>query len=417
MAVLIGSTATPGGTDAFLLDEVAATQYTATANGSAASMSVAIRSGTSCTSMVLGIYSNAAGVPNTLLGQTVAFNPGSATAVKSAALVSPVTIVSGTVYHLAALSLAGGPWNYTGASSAGYRNDAAIGGAFEATWDVTGDSTGGVQALPITADSGVGFVGAGSGAAGSGAAPTAPGMPTAAAAGDLLLYQFATRDAATLTTPGGWNVVHTQVNGTTLRSVVYWRIMQGGDTIPAVVRDVDTAAWIARVTAWRGADQTAPIDNAPTPNANGSTQNIAVPGLTPNTDNCMIVGWGDKADDTGVGTAGYNSTDFAALLADEAGVVWDQAYEGWTGSGSDMMHVMDYGDQATIAAIAAKSFTITGGVTAVNNGGMFSILPSSGTFSTILPDADTTTTGWTSTPLFSKINDASDASVITATLA
>jgi hypothetical protein len=33
----------------------------------------------------------------------------------------------------------------------------------------------------------------------------------------------------------------------------------------------------------------------------------------------------------------------------------------------------------------------------------------------IRPDADVTTTGWTTTPLFSKINDESDASVITAT--
>ena len=36
---------------------------------------------------------------------------------------------------------------------------------------------------------------------------------------------------------------------------------------------------------------------------------------------------------------------------------------------------------------------------------------------TLLPDADTTTTGWTTTPLFSKVNDASDATVITATAA
>ena len=35
---------------------------------------------------------------------------------------------------------------------------------------------------------------------------------------------------------------------------------------------------------------------------------------------------------------------------------------------------------------------------------------------TIRPDADTTTTGWTATPLFSKVNDSSDATVITGTL-
>lgn len=34
----------------------------------------------------------------------------------------------------------------------------------------------------------------------------------------------------------------------------------------------------------------------------------------------------------------------------------------------------------------------------------------------ILPDADTVTTGWTTTPLFSKLNDGSDATVVTATL-
>lgn len=40
---------------------------------------------------------------------------------------------------------------------------------------------------------------------------------------------------------------------------------------------------------------------------------------------------------------------------------------------------------------------------------------SSLTLDNCLPDADVTTTGWTSTPLFSKVNDASDATVIQAT--
>lgn len=34
---------------------------------------------------------------------------------------------------------------------------------------------------------------------------------------------------------------------------------------------------------------------------------------------------------------------------------------------------------------------------------------------TVLPDADVTTTGWTTTPLYSKVNDSSDATVIQAT--
>lgn len=37
------------------------------------------------------------------------------------------------------------------------------------------------------------------------------------------------------------------------------------------------------------------------------------------------------------------------------------------------------------------------------------------TLTTFLPDADIVTTGWATAPLFSKINDDSDATVITAT--
>jgi hypothetical protein len=37
------------------------------------------------------------------------------------------------------------------------------------------------------------------------------------------------------------------------------------------------------------------------------------------------------------------------------------------------------------------------------------------TLDNVLPDADVTTTGWTTTPLYSKINDSSDATVIQAT--
>lgn len=41
--------------------------------------------------------------------------------------------------------------------------------------------------------------------------------------------------------------------------------------------------------------------------------------------------------------------------------------------------------------------------------------PTSG--QTLLPDADVTTTGWTTAPLYSKLNDASDATIVTATAA
>lgn len=45
----------------------------------------------------------------------------------------------------------------------------------------------------------------------------------------------------------------------------------------------------------------------------------------------------------------------------------------------------------------------------------FSLGVPSATLDNCLPDADVTTTGWTTTPLFSKVNDASDATVIQST--
>lgn len=41
--------------------------------------------------------------------------------------------------------------------------------------------------------------------------------------------------------------------------------------------------------------------------------------------------------------------------------------------------------------------------------------PATGGIQTLLPDADVTTTGWTTAPLYSKLNDGTDATIITAT--
>lgn len=58
--------------------------------------------------------------------------------------------------------------------------------------------------------------------------------------------------------------------------------------------------------------------------------------------------------------------------------------------------------------------TRTDGISIANSGYPLGTL-SDVTLDTALPDADVTTTGWTTTPLYSKINDASDATVIQAT--
>ena len=71
-------------------------------------------------------------------------------------------------------------------------------------------------------------------------------------------------------------------------------------------------------------------------------------------------------------------------------------------------------------ASKAAAGTVGGGTITVSSCGWgiisTALIPGAGiTLDSALPDADVTTTGWTATPLFSKVNDASDATVIQAT--
>jgi hypothetical protein len=61
----------------------------------------------------------------------------------------------------------------------------------------------------------------------------------------------------------------------------------------------------------------------------------------------------------------------------------------------------------------ADQIAITGTTSVAESGLAFDV--GGLTLDTALPDADITTTGWSTAPLYSKVNDASDATVITAT--
>jgi hypothetical protein len=73
--------------------------------------------------------------------------------------------------------------------------------------------------------------------------------------------------------------------------------------------------------------------------------------------------------------------------------------------------------EATLSSFDADGFTLNYGTADATARTIIAIAfkDNESTGQTILPDADTVTTGWTTTPLFSKVNDASDATVITAT--
>jgi hypothetical protein len=99
------------------LGQAEATQYTASASGSVSTISIFIDGSNAATSIALGIYGDASGVPGTLLAQ------GSRTGVianswNSVSIV-PIDITAGTPYWIARLAVAGGSVVTRGNNAAG----------------------------------------------------------------------------------------------------------------------------------------------------------------------------------------------------------------------------------------------------------------------------------------------------------
>lgn len=135
----------------------------------------------------------------------------------------------------------------------------------------------------------------------------------------------------------------------------------------------------------------------------------------------------------GVGT--FNSTATATLSTstwyrldakiDMTAAAWKVTFGIATGSGSLTTVVTDFtgGTEGagTANRFALGQFQLDAGrvivyddVALANTAGEYPLGPSG---QTLLPDADVTTTGWTTAPLYSKLNDSSDATIITATAA
>ncbi len=151
-------------------------------------------------------------------------------------------------------------------------------------------------------------------------------------------------------------------------------------------------------------------------------------------------------DNTGVGTIENSATTFASaagtstsvldtgvvtsdvqrLALQFVGLASNQAIGDFTGeTGGDWAEIAEYqdatGSTATLqlqSASMAAAGTIDGGAVTVSSVGWgvigLALIPAS-VGQTILPDADVAAGGWTTSPLFSKVNDSSDATIITAT--
>ncbi|MCI0430771.1 MAG: hypothetical protein L0210_09565 [Rhodospirillales bacterium] len=209
---------------------------------------------------------------------------------------------------------------------------------------------------------------AGASSATNGSAP-APGLPSGLAAGDVMVCVFYSREATdgTVSISAGWTqIVNDRTAGGLLGA--WFRVFQAGDAAPtftlgghATGNSGDTA--IAQIAAWRGCDQSDPLDITGTISTNASAQNIgAIAGITLAANDAVIVVGGKRDDWTSVTALSGDSLTWAEIgepdttSGADAGLVWDYAIDGGSGT-----------------TVTSKTFTVTGGAAADGKGVMFSL--------------------------------------------
>ncbi len=212
------------------------------------------------------------------------------------------------------------------------------------------------------------FIAAGTVAHGNNAS-VSPGLPAGMTpdVGQLMVLQAAIRNSGTGTvnTPTGWSVLAANGNLS-----VFGRYYLTGDTAPTVsftggVANADTSARImafSGLSMRMGGAYQSTLKQSPgtADQLNGSAQDIAYPALYVFRDNCVVFYLGWKQDDwTSVATLAGATEDFdnATTTGDDQGIVAD--------------HVI----QTSHAAIAAGSFTVTGGASAISRATLFALRP------------------------------------------
>lgn len=106
-SMLVGDSNIEGSSDGNPANSAQAWSFTASASGSASSISFYVDSGNAASALQLGLYSSSNGAPGSLLGSASVSSP-KAGAWNTATLSGGASVVSGTQYWLAVLSTAGG---------------------------------------------------------------------------------------------------------------------------------------------------------------------------------------------------------------------------------------------------------------------------------------------------------------------
>lgn len=188
-------------------------------------------------------------------------------------------------------------------------------------------------------------------------ASVTPTLPAGGAAGQLLaLFASARSPSTTANVPAGW----TRLGGLFAQSFVAVKVHSGSESAPTVTFSGGAAGDThgAVIASFNGLqtrhpevyeDGTNTAVKATYASSTGTSQDIDVPAIGAVRDGVAIWQVGLKQDD-------WTSV---ATLSGAA-----EVYDGSSTLGSDLGLVWDYRNQATAAAVAAQTFTVTGGASA-----------------------------------------------------
>lgn len=233
------------------------------------------------------------------------------------------------------------------------------------------------QMLILPAFATITYVGAGTAssatAVSGGNAQTLPSLPTGLQVNDLmiLVHYMTSTSGGSVTTPTGWTVLQLTHQDSGGSITIWYRLYQSGDAAPTVDtsgltntgNSKDSA--ISQIAAWRGVDTSAPVATTGTVSTNTAQQNIGpISGITLGANNVVVVMGGKISDWTSVATLSGDSLTWNAIgeptrvasQTKNSGLVWDYAINGGSST-----------------AVTSKTFTVTGGVSAVGKGVMFAL--------------------------------------------
>lgn len=201
------------------------------------------------------------------------------------------------------------------------------------------------------------YIGAGTAASGFSGA-LAPTIHASTAAGDTMLLAVHINNAlAGPPTVTGWTNVLYRDNGDEISLAVYRRTYTGSSDAPSVPQQGSGA--IAQVATWRGIDTSDPVDVVSADGTFGEDANILVEAVTPTAAKGVVVVLGSRLDDW---------TSVATLSGD--GLTWAEIGEPDHSATVEMGMVWDYALFTSTPTLTDKTFTVTGGGSAITAGVM-----------------------------------------------